>query len=732
LTFLNAGYWPWLVALGIPIVIHLLTRRTRRLVFLPTYRFLRRSLAQQSQIFLLRRRLLLALRLLLVLFLVLAFLKPTLTAPLAAGEGAHRAVVIVLDTSLSMGYAAGGVSSLARVRGQAAVLLSDLRAGDAANVILAGAAPQAVLPRPGADFGALRQALQGAQPAPERGDMPAAIAAAAQQLADTRPARKEVVLASDFQRTNWADVRFDSLPADVRVVFLRAAPEERENTALLDLSLRPATPRAGEETRVEAQVWNGSSATRALAVTLSWQRDDVPNASSETQYPTPNTQRLMPNAQSETQTVTAPPYASGTAAFPVTFPDAGRYRITARLPADALPADDTRYLVADLRHSLTVVLLTDERLAGSAGAYFLARALNPTPEEPGGVRVLPRRAAALTDADLKTCDAVVMDGLTTLPADQAPRLMRYVTDGGALIVFLTSPRVIAQMQALAHLAPNGEGLPFLPQTPLDVRRTGKGYLTWTEARYDSPLLKLFKDPQAGDLGKIHFTRLFLTTEPDPRAEILLRYEDGTPAAARRNLGAGSVLLCNFSPAPADSDLARQEVFPPLMHEFLKGMTAQQGERRAFTPGGPASAALDSVPSGPVQALGPNGEPEKVTVDRTSGGAILDRVETPGFHTIVAGGQTLATIAVNPHPDESDLRPIDPRELESKQGARAAYVVGAGGSATGDLDTLLHPRPLWPYCLLAAFAALLLEQAVATFGSQVRIRAISHDKVDKID
>ena len=133
MTFLNAGYWPWLLALGIPVVIHLLTRRTRRLVFLPTYRFLRRSLAQQSQIFLLRRWLLLALRLLLLLFLVLAFLKPTLTAPLSAGQGAHLAVVIVLDTSLSMGYTTNGISSLARVRGQSAALLDDLRAGDIAG-----------------------------------------------------------------------------------------------------------------------------------------------------------------------------------------------------------------------------------------------------------------------------------------------------------------------------------------------------------------------------------------------------------------------------------------------------------------------------------------------------------------------------------------------------------------------------------------------------------------------
>src|SRR5581483_4057105 len=231
ITFLNAGFWPWLLALGIPVLLHLLTRQTGRTYILPTFAFLQRSLAQQSQVFRLRRRLLLALRLALVLFLVLAFLKPTTTAPLAGAGEARRAVVVVLDTSLSMGYARGGVSTLGRARGQAAALLDDLRPGDLANVILAGSAPKSVLPQMGRDLGTLRQAVKSAEATPERGDLPAAVALAAGQLAKADAPRKELILASDFQRTNWADVKFDALPPDVKLVFLDPAAGERENTA---------------------------------------------------------------------------------------------------------------------------------------------------------------------------------------------------------------------------------------------------------------------------------------------------------------------------------------------------------------------------------------------------------------------------------------------------------------------------------------------------------------------
>lgn len=704
-SLLNAALWPWLLALSVPILIHLLTRRTHRTVTLPTFRFLQRSLAQQSQVFKLRRLLLLLLRMALLLFLVLTFLKPTRTAPLAS-KGGRRAIVVVLDRSLSMGYTQGGVEALARVRSEVTTLLDDLRPGDVADVILAGAAPQPALPRLSGDFGTLRQAVKSVQANSERGDMPGAVAQAAELLTKSDAPDRTLVLASDFQRTNWAEVNFDSLPADVKLVTVSSDNGERENAAVTGLKLRPAVPVAGEEAQVVAEVWNGSPRFRSLPVTLTTTMEEA--------APLPP----------QTTALSLPPYTSGTVTFPVSFPEARRYRFVVRVPSDALPADDARYLTADLHHSQTVVLLTDEALNGSpTGAYFLSRALNPVPDQPGGIRVLARHATELTEADLKTCDAVLLEAVTTMPADRLPMLAKYVASGGTLLIFAGGPNFLGQMQALAHLGKNGDGLPFVPQSALDVSRRGKGYLTLTEARYDSPLLKLFKSAEAADLGKIHFTRLCLTTEPDKRAEVLLKFEDGTPAAARRNFGAGSILLCNFSTSPADSDLPRQEFFPPLLHEFLKGLTDKGGDRREFFPGGSASTTLDAQQvRGSITCRDPNSEPERVVVDKPSGGVIVERVDRLGFHVVLADGQPVATLAVNPHPDESDLRAIDPRELQSKRAKHAAYAVHAGAvGASSELDSLRHDRPLWPWCLLAVLVFLLLEHTVAAFGGQARLR-----------
>jgi hypothetical protein len=729
-SFANAGFAPWLLLIALPLVIHLLTRQAIRTCALPTFRFLQRSIARQSRLFRLRHLLLLLLRTALAALLVIVFLKPVRIAPLAAAGEGRRSVVIVLDVSLSMGCRAGGVTSLQRAQAQALRVLDGLQGGDRANVLLAGAAPTAVLSQPAADLGTLRQAVRSASPTQARCDVPAAVALAAEQLNRAAAGRRELYFVSDFQRTNWADVKLDAVPAGTQVVFVGTEENERDNFAVTGIRLRPEVPRAGEEVTALVEVWNGSGQMRPLPVTF-----------------------RAGTALPQTQTVTVPPYATGTAAFALTPPSqgggntnasasqgrnapdsppyeggaggGGRYVCEAILPSDNLPDDNTRHLAVDIGRPLDVCLLTDENPnASPSGSYFVSRALNPAPDRPGVIRVLPKRPTELTAADLRAADAVVLCNASAIPADRLSALLRYVQGGGSLLVFLYGGHARAQMEALDRLAGRGEGLPFLPTEWMDVRNKGRGYVQLGEGRYESRLLRIFKNPADADLGQIRFFRFFLTTEPDGRAEVLLKFDDGTPAAARRPLGAGSVLLCNFSPVPADSDLARQQVFPPLLHEFLKGMTRREGRQRAFFAGGAASATIPPT-KGRVTVTTPEGESRPVTVDRTGGGVVLERVEKTGLYTVMADGQEAAVIAVNTDPDESDLRTIDPRELQNERDRRPVYLVGG---ARGDtrLEDLSKSRPLWPWFLLAAFAVLVAEQWVAGLGARrgAKARGIS--------
>ncbi len=704
LFFIHASLWPFLLSLLIPLWLHLQRRRSVRTQVLPTFALLQTALGHQTPLMRWRRVLLLVLRLLTLLFLILAFLKPAVPAALAPEGGGRRTVIVVLDVSLSMGATNGGVSALSRAAGQTMALLDDLRRGDTANVILCGAAARPVLPKPSSDFGALRQAVRSAAPTFERGNLSAAVAFAEAELTESSAKNRELIVASDFQQTNAPPDLFAGLPAAVRLVLLEAGNAPPENAALTGMRLPAVAPIPGEAVPITAEVWNGAASSRTLAVSLEIARDD-------------GGAFVLPAIAP--QSVTVPPFAFGSAAFSVAFPDAARYRVTARLPKDALPAANRRYLLADLQDRLNVLLLTDSRFGRTDGATFLRQALNPNPDAAGGLRVTPRRPETLTAGDLRASDVVVCDELESFPPERVALLSKFLSGGGAGIFFLANPQSAAQLMALTKPIPGGRA-PIQPETYLDVRRQGSGFLALKPPKTDSPLLRLFTDPAIADLTKVRFTRYFLTAPPAASAEVLLTFEDGTPALVRCDYGRGSLLIANFSASPQAGDLAQQTLFPPLIHELTQGMAARNARKTEILCGESFTLAQNRAASaGNPAASGPDGEPKAVTVEQSTGDLTVSGLARPGFYHLAAGGKTVAAFAVNPAPQESDLRRQDLRELPARRGVGASHRVGKGGQS---LDSLRSSLALWPFCLLLTLLFILVEMALAGAGQGTQSRA----------
>ena len=177
-VFTNPALWAGVLALAVPLIVHLLTRKSSRTLVFPTLRFIRKVQANQSAIYRLRHRLLMLVRTAFLALLLLAFLKPVIERrSLAAGDrkDSRHAVVIILDASASMGYAAGGAGLFGRGRLAVEKILDELREADLANLILAGAVPRASFLEPTANRFHLKSDAQMARLTQERADLDAAI-----------------------------------------------------------------------------------------------------------------------------------------------------------------------------------------------------------------------------------------------------------------------------------------------------------------------------------------------------------------------------------------------------------------------------------------------------------------------------------------------------------------------------------------------------------------------------
>src|SRR5687768_11749692 len=111
MSFLNPLFLFGLLAAGIPIVIHLLTRKRPRRVEFSSVEFLREVNVAQLRRFRLRELLLLALRVLAIALLALALSRPALKGAVGRGGQAASTAVILIARSASMA-ATEGLQSL--------------------------------------------------------------------------------------------------------------------------------------------------------------------------------------------------------------------------------------------------------------------------------------------------------------------------------------------------------------------------------------------------------------------------------------------------------------------------------------------------------------------------------------------------------------------------------------------------------------------------------------------
>src|SRR5262245_14846245 len=113
---------------GLPILLHLIMKQEPKRLPFPAFRFLRQKLKTNQRKLRLRHFILLALRMLLIALFCLALYQPSVYSDrvnIFRGEQ-PVAVVIVLDTSPSMGYTVGDKTRLDEARRRALELLDEL------------------------------------------------------------------------------------------------------------------------------------------------------------------------------------------------------------------------------------------------------------------------------------------------------------------------------------------------------------------------------------------------------------------------------------------------------------------------------------------------------------------------------------------------------------------------------------------------------------------------------
>ena len=688
MSFLNSALLPGLALLvGLPLIIHLLNLRFPRLFEFSSVKHIRETIAQRSRIFRWRHLILLALRTLFVLALLLAFLKPVLPKfGSTADRQSARTVLLIIDHSLSMEHQGGGVSSRQRAESEADKILATLGPDDTVNVILAGSVPTSCFVDFSTQLGETKRFVQNLKPGFTRADFTSANAMAGRLFAKS-PKRAEIYYLSDFQRKNWTNVDFTPLPPSARLFFVDVAAPLRENRAILGAVFNQAQVLSGDTVTLEVEV--GNYCADALREPL----------------------RVVVDARSSFEReVSVPPWSTAKVTIPVPSGGPGLHLCEISLPPDSLTADDHFFITLPVVEKEGILIVTDTADAGKDAVLFLRTALNPYENFAGSLLPEQVTAAGLTAERLASVRKIFFTSAGRLSDAAAKLVADFIFHGGGVVWFCDGEADAENLAAIERAA--ATPLPLKIGVKRAVQNVGAGAQQILKGDFKSKFLRLFRGAQRQNLALLEFYDL-RNASATGSGSVLLSYADETPALAQLNHGLGTLLLANFSVSEFSSNLARQRIFPAWMQELVKNLSSDDPIPTSSVTGEPVTGEVWKRDLQGNSFARPSGVPLTVKVESLGERAAVSFTpDEPGFHTLRKGAKLLHAFAVNPPPEESDLRAIDrallPEQLDEK-GRKGFFVEGRE-----NFDDLVRGKPIFHWLVLAGVALLVIETALQLF------------------
>lgn len=768
MSFLNLALLGGAAAFLVPLVIHLLNRSRHQSIDWGAMHLLEAAMQVNSKRFQWESVLLLMLRCLIPILFAIGLARPVLTSLRSADAQGEVSVVAVVDNSLSMLVKARKQTELTRFDravGEVRKILSSQARADLSVLSSGGGTPLNEVDGSTFDTGLALRSLAKIRAGTGPSDPIATIEAAVAQLSKMTHPNKQLIVASDFQASQWGNLSItqkervkellqsSSQPVQLTLLPI-VTPSEGDSIDNLSVELSAESFKeqlelvfVDEPVLIEASIHNWGSKP-VSNVTVNFLVDDQAVASEIVS--------LQPNSQQQVQ-------------FACSFKAVGRHLFSVKLErsegiADHLALDDSTSGVINV-HSPVQILIVDSASGNrddSVGRFFQL-ALSPMSSETSFNVQLSQRMPP--DEELKRCDVLVLVG-SPFDDNQAKKIAAYVEQGGGLLLFaadgIDTGRIHRMWLDQAKMLP-GKFLDRKSATAGQVMRIKK-------QNYQDSVLSIFNSSEQGDLLSVQFqqwqplqvqldaspsssTETSAGNEVSESAEALdsttLLLEDDTVVLAKKRFGQGWVMQCGINPDPQWSNLATRPVYVPLMQRLTlallgEGMQPPQqfitGQIPTFTLKNLKLESKDSAkalpdmdsswewiePYGAVSKLTISEKPKKISGEQSEAQKSVNppMIRWPGVYRLKSpdGSSTVngqVFLAAGVPASESDTKLMTQEQLQ-----QLASSIGATTADSADSFQVMQQvrrdgkeiwRPLVMVLLVFLFGEIFLARRVTRGG-----------------
>ncbi|MEZ4985544.1 MAG: BatA domain-containing protein [Saprospiraceae bacterium] len=662
-----------LLALAIPIIIHLFYFRRFKRVLFTNVKFLREVKEETSMRSRLRNLLVLAMRLLALLFLVLAFAQPFIPQSQDVKTGT-KAVSIFVDNSFSMNALSQDVPLLEKAKQRAREIIQAYGVEDRFQVLTN-------------DFEGRHQRLVGKEEAlaliDEIRTGPAVrpltqVTARQQQALNTGNAVHEVVyLISDFQRNitdleNWTDTL-----TDLTVIPLQAVQER--NVALDSAWFEAPVPLLNQNNRLLVRLRNFTN-------------EDVDNVRLSVQY----------NGQEKPEGILEVPAQSTVIdTVNINISQPGWQDVTLSISDYPIQFDDQYHLSFRIAEKIRVLVI-----GGDNGNRFLRAALQ-------GISVFATdyiSGAGVDYSAFANYQMIVLENLQQISTGLANEIKQYAAQGGNVLVLPPQAADLGSYNGFLGTLPANELRPF----EAVVRNVG------TVNTEEFVFNDVFENRSASLKLPTTQGNFPLTRFNGRQEEVLMSYRDGTPYLVKYKTDQGHVYLLAAPVDEAVNDLVQNaEIFIPMLYKMA--ISAGTARPLAYTIGEDEVIETNhQVLSNELVYKIRNPREEFIPEQRIVGTKVFlginQQVSTAGFYELfLHAEEPLDHLAFNYDRQESDLAYYPPTELKERLGTQVDMIDTANDNAIStEISERSQGIALWKWCILLALLWLAAEVLLLRF------------------
>jgi len=658
-----------LLALLIPVIIHLFNFRRYKKIAFTNLRFLKQINQQTKSGNQLKKYLILASRLLALAFLIFAFAQPIKLANNKAINRSKQLVSIIIDNSYSMNNTGEEGLLLEAAKNRARAIISNAKGSDEFQIITSDM--NAAMMHNSSKQTALESIDQikisaGSRPLSQ-------LILLQERLLKQSNDLKSAFIISNFQK-NDVPVSGAANDTSIQKTWVRIGNTEAANISIDTCYLNSPILQAGETISLAVEVSNYSpNEIQGLTVDL-----------------------LIDNKPKGVASFDINPYAKTTQVFNFVLDAGGSHACVLKHAGDNMAFDDQLFFSLNLKTDFQVINIFDKK----------EQYINAVFDQTQGFEYQGFASGAVQFNAFNKASLICIEGSNNLSNGMAGELKKYCNNGGNLFIF---PQANLPYGGLQNLA---SAMGFsIDENPITLNGKVSSF------DLEHPIFKnLFeKVPKQPDLPLV--SRYYNTTTPSTIG--IMKLNNGAHFLSNFKMGKGQVYVCS-SPLNAEySNFQNHAFFVPIL---LKAAMLMQYDAPLYF----QCAQIESIATG-LPYISERG----ITLQLGNSRFMTEVINIDGELFLNTNGEigqagdyqamlnnsdsTLLGLSFNMNRKESDTRTFSESELENMATQNGAQLFsGSAEKLSAEYAASLKGTPLWKWCIIFVLFFLLIEILLIRF------------------